>query len=773
VTTQAAVCQQCGRAVEAGAQFCAQCGANVSDAQGSAATAMLAPASVTAQIQDLLLDQLREAALGEYEILTELGRGGMATVYLAHDIQLDRKVAIKVMLPALLEGEGMVERFKLEARTAGQLSHPHIIPIFAVRDTDNLLFFVMKFVEGRPLDSIVSELGPAPIPIAQFVLSKVGEALGYAHRRGVVHRDIKPANIMVDIEGLPVVTDFGIAKVASSKGLTMTGATVGTPTYMSPEQCAAGAITGASDQYSLGVVGYEMLAGKTPFQADTVVGLLYKHCHEPPPPFLDVRPDCPPALHDAVMRMLAKKPADRFPSLEEAIEAIGAVSLAYGDPSRAKLMEMAKASSNVALLKRVSTPRSPTPVRSKMVKRTAVPGSTQRGAGVTARQAPGSAQLATVVAPQRGPGRTLAWAAVALVVLAGAAAAVLRPWQRAGAPQRPVAGANGPAVTSLAIQPPPGPVEAGTSIQLSATALDSAGQQLTAPIAWSSSNPSVATVSPGGLVQAIASGVTTILASSGTRQSSTQLTVSAAAGTPAPGTPASRVPAAHPAPAASVGAASAPAAPAPSTPRVASVAVTSPPGALTIGATTRLSATVTGDDGRPLAAPVAWRSADPSVATVSDGLVTAVGAGSTAITASAEGHDATASVRVSAPEPSRPAAPPPAAAAPAVDPREAIADVVTQYARALESGQASEVRRIYPGLSRTQADQVQALGTYQDLQVRLTPGAIDVRGNDATTTATGEYQFYSRENHRTEHLPVRLRIALQNGADGWHIRSVQ
>src|SRR5262249_16039766 len=161
-----------------------------------------------------------------------------------------------------------------------------------------------------------------PIPIVQFVLSKVGEALGYAHRRGVVHRDIKPANIMVDVEGHPVVTDFGIAKVSSAKGLTMTGATVGTTTYMSPEQCAAGAITGGSDQYSLGIVAYEMLAGKTPFQSDTVVSLTYKHVHEPPPPLTEVRSDCPPALHDAVMRMLGKKPADRFPTLEDAIEAI-------------------------------------------------------------------------------------------------------------------------------------------------------------------------------------------------------------------------------------------------------------------------------------------------------------------------------------------------------------------------------------------------------------------------------------------------------------------
>ena len=768
--------------MEPGAQFCAQCGANVSDAQGSAATALLTQQSVSEQLSDMLLAQLREAALGEYEILTELGRGGMATVYLAHDLQLDRKVAIKVMLPALLEGEGMVERFKLEARTAGQLSHPHIIPIFAVRDTDNLLFFVMKFVEGRPLDSIISELGPTPIPIAQFVLCKVAEALGYAHRQGVVHRDIKPANIMVDVEGLPVVTDFGIAKVSASKGLTMTGATVGTPTYMSPEQCAAGAITGASDQYSLGIVGYEMLAGKTPFQADTVVGLLYKHCHEPPPSFLAERPDCPPALHDAVMRMLAKKPADRFPSLEDAIEAIGSVSLAFGDPNRAKLISMAKASSNVALLKRVSTPRSPTPVRTKATRqRTAAqPGATQRPAGVTQRQAPATRPLTATPAPaQRGPGRALAIGAAIVVVLGIGAAALLKPWQRG--PEHPVS--SGPAVASLAIQPPPGAIEAGSSVQLSATALDSAGQQLTAPIAWSSSNPSVATVSPGGLVQAIAAGVTTIRASAGTYQSSTQLTVAAApaaaTATPAPAPPAGRAPSpTRSGPASSLAAAPSAAA-APAAPRVASVSVSSPSGPLTVGATARLAATVMGDDGRPMTAAVSWRTADPSVATVSDGIVTAVGAGSTAIIASAEGHDATATVRVSAPETSHPtaAAPPPAAAAPAapaLEPREAVAAVIQQYAHALESKQLSEVRRVYPGITADQASQLdRTLLALDQLEVHLRVGNVDVQGDNATAAVNGEYVFYSRENHRTEHLPVHFTAALAQLAEGWRIRSMR
>src|SRR5207247_5475005 len=211
------------------------------------------------------LDALRQATLGAYEILAELGHGGMASVYLAHDLALDRKVAIKVLAPALLlMGEGMVERFKREARTAAALSHPHIIPIYAVKEDEHVLYFVMKHVPGRALDAVIHDVGPLPIVMVQTILAHVADALGYAHRHGVIHRDIKSANIMLDEDGWAVM-DFGIAKVVQAEGLTMTGVTVGTPTYMSPEQCATRDVTGASDQYSLGVVAYEMLTGRLPF----------------------------------------------------------------------------------------------------------------------------------------------------------------------------------------------------------------------------------------------------------------------------------------------------------------------------------------------------------------------------------------------------------------------------------------------------------------------------------------------------------------------------
>ncbi len=305
---------------------------------------------------DALLQALRDATLGEYEVLGELGRGGMATVYLAHDIALDRKVAIKFMSPTLMAGEGMAERFKREARTAGQLSHPHIIPIYAVREHGELLYFVMKFIAGRSLDSIIREVGPLPIPMVQTILQQVGSALGYAHRRGVIHRDVKPANVMLDSDGWAVVTDFGIAKVSETQGLTVTGATVGTPSYMSPEQCAAKELTGASDQYSLGVVAYEMLSGKLPFVAESVMAVMYAHFNEPPPPVALSRTDCPPALAEAVMRMLEKDPSHRFPSMEAATAAAGAAPLAPDDPIRTQMITLAAKGESMQLLERFSTP---------------------------------------------------------------------------------------------------------------------------------------------------------------------------------------------------------------------------------------------------------------------------------------------------------------------------------------------------------------------------------------------------------------------------------
>src|SRR5437879_5939384 len=318
---QGTLCTRCGASVAAGAYFCARCGTSIPIGSGDAgATVATGSGGPPDAERHALLDALRQATLGAYEVLAEVGHGGMATVYLAHDLALDRKVAIKVLEPALLlMGEGMAERFKREARTAAALSHPHIIPIYAVKEGERVLYFVMKYVQRRPLDSVIRDVGPLPIPMVQATVAWVGDALGYAHRHGVIHRDVKSANIMLDEEGWAVVTDFGIAKVLQAEGLTMTGVTVGTPTYMSPEQIGTHEVMGASDQYSLGVVAYEMLTGKLPFQDESIMSVMYAHFNRPPRPVTDLRPDCPANLAAAVMRMLEKDPARRWPTMDDVV----------------------------------------------------------------------------------------------------------------------------------------------------------------------------------------------------------------------------------------------------------------------------------------------------------------------------------------------------------------------------------------------------------------------------------------------------------------------
>ena len=353
-------CPSCGAAIAPGSSFCPHCGVGIPLSSGDIGSTVGSergrPAGAAYNAQ---LDALRKATLGEYEILAELGHGGMAAVYLAHDLALDRKVAIKVLAPALLlMGEGMVERFKREARTAAALSHPHIIPIYAVKESEHILFFVMKHVQGRALDAVIHDVGPLPIAMVQTILAQVGDALGYAHRHGVIHRDIKAANIMLDEDGWAVVTDFGIAKVVEAQGLTVTGVTVGTPTYMSPEQCATHEVTGASDQYSLGVVAYEMLTGRLPFEGDSTMSVMYAHFNERPRPVTELRPDCPPNLADGVMRMLEKDPQARWPSMDDVVAVCGRPSLRRDDPVRGEMITLALAGGPSAR-DQLRTPTSP------------------------------------------------------------------------------------------------------------------------------------------------------------------------------------------------------------------------------------------------------------------------------------------------------------------------------------------------------------------------------------------------------------------------------
>jgi serine/threonine-protein kinase len=268
-----------------------------------------------------------------YRLERELGRGGMGTVYLARDTQLDRHVALKVLPPEFAEVPDLRERFLRETRLAAGFSHPNIVPVFAIEEHANVLAFAMGYVEGESLAARVAREGPLPQRELVRLLQDVAYALGYAHGRGVVHRDIKPDNIMLErATGRALVMDFGIARaitpVRDARGLTRVGEVVGTPQYMSPEQATGEPVDGRADLYSLGLVAWFALTGQVAMDGDTTQRILVRQLTEAVPPVASVRPDVPPALGAVVDRCCAKAAADRYPTAEALVEALDATQLA-------------------------------------------------------------------------------------------------------------------------------------------------------------------------------------------------------------------------------------------------------------------------------------------------------------------------------------------------------------------------------------------------------------------------------------------------------------
>ena len=276
---------------------------------------------------DLVKDRVI-AAIGDlYDIEGEIGRGGMAIVYAARDVKLRRRVAVKVLPPELAFRADVRTRFVREAQMAAQLSHPHIVPIYAVDERDGLTYFVMGLVQGETLAQRLAREPFPPVEEVRRILREVADALAYAHAHGVVHRDVKPDNILLDGPGArALVTDFGIARAAEGDSrLTVTGVAVGTPAYMSPEQAMGEReVDGRADLYSLGVVGYQMLAGELPFRATNTPAMMMKHLSEVPPPLAPRRPDVPHNLVASVERALAKKPELRYPGAAAFRDALAA-----------------------------------------------------------------------------------------------------------------------------------------------------------------------------------------------------------------------------------------------------------------------------------------------------------------------------------------------------------------------------------------------------------------------------------------------------------------
>jgi serine/threonine-protein kinase len=271
-----------------------------------------------------LSDPFAAALADRYRLERELGRGGMATVYLAHDLRHDRPVALKLLRPELAASLGP-ERFLQEIRIAARLRHPHILPLHDSGETAGRLWYTMPYVEGESLRQRLAREGQLPIEQAVRIATQVLSALGHAHAHGVIHRDIKPENVLLE-DGEAVVADFGVARAITAAGherLTETGLALGTPAYMSPEQAAgSGELDGRSDVYALGCVLYEMLAGQPPFLGHTAQQLLARHAIDPVPPLRTVRATVPEAVEHGVMRSLAKVPADRFPTAAAFAEAL-------------------------------------------------------------------------------------------------------------------------------------------------------------------------------------------------------------------------------------------------------------------------------------------------------------------------------------------------------------------------------------------------------------------------------------------------------------------
>ena len=540
-------CLQCGGSLGPGDRFCAQCGAELLWCASCGEFLLQAeqscpkcgtlgiprPESHTIPYELTEADspwaevvaRLKRATLGEFEIGHELGRGGMAAVFLAHELSLHRDVAIKVMSPGLLMGDGMIERFRREAITIAHLNHPNIVSVYSVRAAEGLHFFVMRCVQGRSLEQVIKNAGKLSIPMVRSILYQVGSALAYAHRFRVVHRDIKPANILVDEEGNAVVTDFGIAKAADGPSHTHTGFMVGTPAYMSPEQCSGGEVSGASDQYSLGAVAYEMITGVPPFSGSTY-SVIQAHVERPPRPIREHVADCPPDLEEAIHKMLAKDPNDRWPGMTQALTALGAAPLMEDDPLRAELSQLATEGRNNGFF----GPPAPLsqPPRTNAVLHVTPPGMMR---AITILPPPPAVEVGDsfllVARVHEGngshlPSRPVEWSsdnsdvlrvnatkAVATAISPGSALITATCDGNQGRLRVTVAPPRADAIT---VKPPEKTISVGDEVRLEAVPRDKRGRIVPRPVTWRSENDSVATVSLDGMLVARSGGSTRISA---------------------------------------------------------------------------------------------------------------------------------------------------------------------------------------------------------------------------------------------------------------------
>jgi serine/threonine protein kinase len=268
------------------------------------------------------MSDLAGQCLGQYQILARISKGSTSTIYKAYQSKLDRFVAVKVLSPQVVDEEGFLERFTQEARAVAQLDHPNIVPVYDFDREGDVAYIVMKYVESGTLRAMMTS-APLDLGLTVDIVTQVGLALGYAHRRGVIHRDVKPSNILIGEGRWALLTDFGLAKILGGGGhITRSGIGMGTPDYMSPEQAQGLPGDGRADLYSLGATLYEMVTGRPPFKADSLMGVVVKHITKPPPPPGQFNPNLPKALESAILKALAKNPASRFQTAEAMVAAV-------------------------------------------------------------------------------------------------------------------------------------------------------------------------------------------------------------------------------------------------------------------------------------------------------------------------------------------------------------------------------------------------------------------------------------------------------------------
>jgi predicted Ser/Thr protein kinase len=282
--------------------------------------------------------------LGPYRLIEQIGEGGMASVYKAYQPSMERYVAVKILPPHFADDPQFAERFIREARTIAKLEHQNILPVHDFGEENNITYLVMRYLEGGSLKNVMKQ-GRLGIEDIDKLFSQTCSALDYAHRQGVIHRDVKPANILIDKEGAVYLTDFGIAKVLKGVSqLTATGAAIGTPTYMAPEQSLAKSVDARSDTYALGVILYEVVVGKVPYDADTPMAVALAHIHEPLPLPRELDPSIPEPIEAVIIKAMAKEPNDRYQTASELAmalrEAVQKVSEAEKKPAEATMVDL-------------------------------------------------------------------------------------------------------------------------------------------------------------------------------------------------------------------------------------------------------------------------------------------------------------------------------------------------------------------------------------------------------------------------------------------------